>query len=81
MWSCSCTPWRTRCDSAVQALEAGLALATEIGSARWIGNVTALIFAEKALLIGRQVRLLVGVALVAYGAVVVFVPAALPMAM
>ncbi|HEU5438848.1 MAG TPA: DUF2182 domain-containing protein [Ktedonobacterales bacterium] len=43
--------------------------------------LTALIFAEKALPIGRQLSLLAGVALVAYGAVVVFVPAALPLAM
>lgn len=43
--------------------------------------LTALIFAEKALPIGRQMSLLAGIALVAYGAVVVFFPAALPVAM
>jgi predicted metal-binding membrane protein len=43
--------------------------------------LTALIFAEKALPVGRQLSLLAGIALVAYGVVVVFVPAALPLAM
>jgi predicted metal-binding membrane protein len=43
--------------------------------------LTALIFAEKALPIGRQMSLLAGIALVAYGTVVVFFPAALPVAM
>jgi predicted metal-binding membrane protein len=41
--------------------------------------VTALIFAEKALPVGRQISLIAGVGLIAYGALVVVVPAALPM--
>ncbi len=41
--------------------------------------VTALIFAEKALPIGRQISLIAGVALIIYGSVVIFLPAALPM--
>jgi predicted metal-binding membrane protein len=40
--------------------------------------LTALIFAEKVLPFGRQVSIVAGVALVAYGALVVFVPALLP---
>ena len=41
--------------------------------------VTALIFAEKALPFGRQISLIAGVALIIYGLVVIFLPAALPM--
>lgn len=41
--------------------------------------VTALIFAEKALPVGRQISLIAGVGLIAYGALVIVVPAALPM--
>jgi predicted metal-binding membrane protein len=41
--------------------------------------VTALIFAEKALPVGRQISLIAGVGLIAYGAWVMVVPAALPM--
>ena len=40
--------------------------------------VTALIFAEKSLPIGRQVGMAAAAALVAYGALVIFVPGALP---
>src|SRR6266704_371644 len=40
--------------------------------------VTALIFAEKALPIGRQISQIAGVALIVYGVIVIFVPAALP---
>jgi predicted metal-binding membrane protein len=43
--------------------------------------ITLLIFAEKSTPIGRQVALLAAVALIVYGAVVVFVPDALPMMM
>jgi predicted metal-binding membrane protein len=43
--------------------------------------VTALIFAEKALPIGRQISLVAGVGLVVYGALVIFLPAMLPMGM
>ena len=43
--------------------------------------VTALIFAEKALPIGRQISLLAGVGLIIYGVIVLFLPAALPMGM
>lgn len=41
--------------------------------------VTALIFAEKALPVGRQISLIAGVGLIAYGALVIVLPAALPM--
>jgi predicted metal-binding membrane protein len=40
--------------------------------------ITALIFAEKSLPIGRQLGQLAAVALISYGALVLFVPAALP---
>jgi predicted metal-binding membrane protein len=40
--------------------------------------VTALIFAEKSLPIGRQIGTVAAVALIAYGALVIFVPGALP---
>jgi predicted metal-binding membrane protein len=43
--------------------------------------VTALIFAEKALPIGRQISQLAGVGLIIYGVIVLFLPAALPMGM
>src|SRR6266496_1928649 len=43
--------------------------------------VTALIFAEKALPIGRQISQLAGVGLIVYGVLVMFLPAALPMGM
>jgi predicted metal-binding membrane protein len=43
--------------------------------------VTALIFAEKALPIGRQISKLVGMGLIIYGALVMFLPAVLPMGM
>lgn len=43
--------------------------------------ITLLIFAEKSTPIGRQVAMLAAVALIVYGAVVVFVPDALPMMM
>ena len=43
--------------------------------------VTALIFAEKALPIGRQISQLAGVGLIVYGVIVLFLPAALPMGM
>jgi predicted metal-binding membrane protein len=43
--------------------------------------VTALIFAEKALPIGRQISRLAGVGLIVYGVLVMFLPAALPMGM
>ena len=43
--------------------------------------VTILIFAEKVLPIGRQVAYAAGAGMIAYGAVVVFVPEALPMYM
>jgi predicted metal-binding membrane protein len=43
--------------------------------------VTALIFAEKALPIGRQISKLAGMGLIIYGALVMFLPAVLPMGM
>lgn len=43
--------------------------------------LTALIFAEKALPVGRQISLLAGVGLIVYGVLVMFLPAALPMGM
>jgi predicted metal-binding membrane protein len=43
--------------------------------------ITLLIFAEKVLPRGRQISQVAGVALIAYGLVVIFWPAALPMAM
>jgi predicted metal-binding membrane protein len=43
--------------------------------------VTALIFAEKALPIGRQISQLTGIGLIIYGVIVLFLPAALPMGM
>jgi predicted metal-binding membrane protein len=43
--------------------------------------VTALIFAEKALPIGRQISKLAGVGLIVYGVLVMFLPAALPVGM
>jgi predicted metal-binding membrane protein len=43
--------------------------------------LTALIYAEKALPIGRQISQLVGGGLIVYGVLVMFLPAALPMGM
>jgi predicted metal-binding membrane protein len=43
--------------------------------------ITLLIFAEKSTPVGRQVASLAAVALILYGAVVIFVPDALPMTM
>ena len=43
--------------------------------------VTALIYAEKALPIGRQISQLAGVGLIVYGVLVMSLPAALPMGM
>ncbi|GAC1349423.1 MAG: DUF2182 domain-containing protein [Ktedonobacteraceae bacterium] len=43
--------------------------------------MTALIFAEKALSIGRQISKLAGIGLIVYGVLVMFFPAALPMGM
>ena len=43
--------------------------------------LTALIYAEKALPIGRQISQLVGGGLIVYGVLVIFLPAALPMGM
>ncbi len=43
--------------------------------------VTALIFAEKALPIGRQISKLAGAGLIVYGALIMFLPAALPVGM
>jgi predicted metal-binding membrane protein len=43
--------------------------------------LTVLIFAEKAFPLGRQISQIAGVALIVYGVVVIFVPAALPAAM
>jgi predicted metal-binding membrane protein len=43
--------------------------------------VTALIFAEKALPVGRQISQLAGGGLIVYGVLVMFLPAALPMGM
>ncbi len=43
--------------------------------------VTALIFAEKALPIGRQISKLTGVGLIVYGVLVMFLPATLPVGM
>jgi predicted metal-binding membrane protein len=40
--------------------------------------LTALIFAEKSLTLGRPIARAAGVALLAYGAIVVFFPNALP---
>jgi cytochrome c biogenesis protein CcdA len=46
-----------------------------------LAGVTALIFAEKSTAWGRQIARAAAVALIVYGAVVVFVPDALPMMM
>ena len=43
--------------------------------------VTALIFAEKVLPIGRQISKLAGAGLIVYGALIMFLPAALPLGM
>ena len=43
--------------------------------------VTALIFAEKALPIGRQISKLAGAGLIVYGSLIMFLPAALPVGM
>ncbi len=43
--------------------------------------VTALIFAEKALPVGRQISQLAGGGLIVYGVIVLFLPTALPMGM
>jgi predicted metal-binding membrane protein len=43
--------------------------------------VTALIFAEKVLPFGRPISIVAGVVLIAYGGLVMFLPAALPMGM
>jgi len=43
--------------------------------------LTALIFAEKALSIGRQISQIAGVGLIVYGVIVLFLPAAFPMGM
>ena len=43
--------------------------------------VTALIYAEKALPIGRQISQLVGGGLIVYGVLVLFLPAAFPLGM
>jgi predicted metal-binding membrane protein len=43
--------------------------------------VAALIFAEKALPVGRQISQLAGGGLIVYGVLVMFLPAALPMGM
>ena len=43
--------------------------------------VTALIFAEKALPIGRQISKLAGAGLIVYGVLIMFLPAALPVGM
>lgn len=43
--------------------------------------LTVLIYAEKALPIGRQISQIAGAALIVYGALVIFLPAALPMSM
>ena len=43
--------------------------------------VTALIYAEKSLPIGRQISQLVGGGLIVYGVIVLFLPIALPMGM
>ena len=43
--------------------------------------VTVLIYAEKALPIGRQISQIAGIALIVYGALVIFLPAVLPMSM
>ncbi len=40
--------------------------------------LTVLIYAEKSFLIGRQISQIAGVALIVYGVIVIFVPAALP---
>src|SRR5215471_4339577 len=46
-----------------------------------MASLTALIFAEKALPIGRQISKLAGGGLIVYGGIVLFLPAALPMGM
>jgi hypothetical protein len=46
-----------------------------------LAGITALIFAEKSTAWGRQIARGAALALVVYGAVVVFVPEALPMMM
>ncbi len=46
-----------------------------------LAAVTVLIFAEKALAIGRHISQLAGVGLIGYGVLVMFLPAALPMEM
>jgi predicted metal-binding membrane protein len=46
-----------------------------------LAAVTVLIFAEKALPIGRHISQLAGVGLIVYGVLVMFLPAALPMGM
>ena len=43
--------------------------------------VTALIYAEKSLPIGRQISQIAGVGLIVYGVLDMFLPAALPMGM
>jgi predicted metal-binding membrane protein len=43
--------------------------------------LTALIFAEKSVPLGRQISQIAGVALIVYGVIVLFMPAALPTAM
>jgi predicted metal-binding membrane protein len=43
--------------------------------------ITALIFAEKSLAVGRQVSRVAAVALITYGALILVLPAALPTAM
>ncbi len=46
-----------------------------------LAAVTVLIFAEKALPMGRQISQLTGIGLIIYGVVVMFFPAALPIEM
>jgi predicted metal-binding membrane protein len=46
-----------------------------------LAAVTVLIFAEKALAIGRHISQLVGAGLIVYGVLVMFFPAVLPMGM
>jgi predicted metal-binding membrane protein len=46
-----------------------------------LAGITALIFAEKSTTWGRQIATVAAAALIVYGAVVVFVPDALPMMM
>jgi predicted metal-binding membrane protein len=43
--------------------------------------LTALIFVEKSVPLGRQISRIAGVALIAYGVIVMFIPAALPTGM